>query len=451
MLFSTDKQTLEDLNIFGKHGSDAVFNIFNRCSTRGGATILEDMFRYPLSDHGLINRRSDVIRFLAASPDQFPFSAIYFEAAETYLANHDERTRLSARDNSMARRVGNIIAADMETRQISKGVQALVALMKEARLFVESAGLSATPVPEQFQAEKEAIAAILLQPELAPLLSSADKPDYHSIVAWDTLLRFRNREVMYRLLRHLYHLDVYFAVGKVACERGFAFPKALPAVHQVVTIKDLYHPHVKNAVPNTITITPQGNVIFLTGANMAGKSTFMKSLGIGLFLAHMGFPVPATTMEFAVFDGIYTTINLPDNLGMGASHFYAEVLRVKKIVNELGSRKRLFVVFDELFRGTNVKDACEATIALTAGFASRQNSVFVISTHIVEAGEVLAASCSTVTFHYLPTIMNGNKPVYTYRLEAGITTDRHGMVIIENEGILEILAKGKKKNCKTAD
>jgi DNA mismatch repair protein MutS len=96
-------------------------------------------------------------------------------------------------------------------------------------------------------------------------------------------------------------------------------------------------------------------------------------------------------MEFSVLDGIYTTINLPDNFGMGASHFYAEVLRVKKVAAALGQGRRLFVIFDELFRGTNVKDAYEATVALTSAFARRRDSFFVISTHIIEAGEVLTA------------------------------------------------------------
>jgi DNA mismatch repair ATPase MutS len=198
-------------------------------------------------------------------------------------------------------------------------------------------------------------------------------------------------------------------------------------------------------VPNDITITPDGNVIFLTGANMAGKSTFMKSLSIAIFLAHMGFPVAAKSMEFAVLDGIYTTINLPDNLGMGASHFYAEVLRVKKMANELAQGKNLLIVFDELFRGTNVKDAYEATIAITRAFAGKRNSLFVISTHIIEAGDILKAQCDNVRFIYLPTRMNGNNPVYTYKLENGITDDRHGMVIINNEGILDILQSGLAK------
>ena len=186
------------------------------------------------------------------------------------------------------------------------------------------------------------------------------------------------------------------------------------------------------------------HVIFLTGANMAGKSTFLRSLSIAVYLAHMGFPVAAKRMEFVVLDGIYTTINLPDNLGMGASHFYAEVLRVKKIATELGAGKSLLVIFDELFRGTNVKDAHEATVAITGAFTKKKNSLFVISSHIVEAGEDLK-QYPGAAFLYLPTRMNGHTPEYTYTLERGITDDRHGMIIIRNEGIPDILKNGRKR------
>jgi DNA mismatch repair ATPase MutS len=163
-----------------------------------------------------------------------------------------------------------------------------------------------------------------------------------------------------------------------------------------------------------------------------------------MYIAHMGFPVAAEKMEFSVMDGIYTTINLPDNLGIGASHFYAEVLRVKKMATELSTGKSLFIIFDELFRGTNVKDANEGTIAVTHGFAGKTNSLFIISSHIVEAGEALMEK-ENIGFHFLPTRMNGHIPEYTYRLEKGISEDRHGMIIIRNEGILDTLKNGKKE------
>jgi DNA mismatch repair ATPase MutS len=441
MLFTTDKQTIDDLNIFGKHGGDSVYQIFNRCSTRGGAALLEEMFRYPMSDEAAINRRCGIIQSFAAAGTAFTFTIVHFDAVEVYLSNTDERTRLSTEEVSLGKKLSNMVAMDAETVQLHKGIQATVALLQDCHTFITS--LQLTP-GHLYMQDKEAIAAILAEPFFAPVLATKGKIPQPALVAFDAMFRFRHRQLIQKLLRHIYLLDVYLSVARVAAERGFSFPKALPREQQVLQLEGVYHPQVKQAVPNTLTITPGNNVLFLTGANMAGKSTFMKSVSIALFLAHMGLPVPASYMEFAVMDGIYTTINLPDNLGMGASHFYAEVLRVKKMAQELSMGKKLFIVFDELFRGTNVKDAYEATIAVTEGFAEKKDSIFIISTHIIEAGDVLRESCSNVRFVYLPTRMNGNMPVYTYQLEQGITADRHGMVIIHNEGILDILQQGKK-------
>lgn len=440
MLFATDKQTLDDLAIFSKQGGNSIYAIYNRTATRGGATLLEESFRYPLSSEQAINHRSSIIRYFSERLILFPFKSSLFDAIESYLSNTDERTRLSAEEHSLSKKLGNLLAMDVQTDTIYKGVAALVELLKVTNEFIKGVESSGP-----YQTDKETIANLLAAPYFVEVLhtDTTSKLPHTTVAEFDALFRFRERQALLQLLRAIYQLDVYVSIAQVASERKFTFPKALPKEQLVLTLEGVYHPYVKNAVPNTLRITSATNVVFLTGANMAGKSTFMKSLSIALYLAHLGFPVPAAQMEFSVLDGIFTTINLPDNLGMGASHFYAEVLRVKKIANELAEGKHLFVLFDELFRGTNVKDAHEATIAITSAFAQKTSSLFVLSTHIVEAGDELKKRWDNILFTYLPTRMNGNNPEYTYTLEQGITADRHGMVIIRNEGILDILKKGK--------
>jgi len=445
MAFVTDQQTLEDLSIFGRRGGGSVFAIFNRTMTRQGSAVLEDMLRHPLSEGAAIAQRSAIFQSFAGLETSFPFRSELFDVAEAYLSVTDERTRLSGDAQTLGSRMASMIAEDNEYKNIYKGVTALMEILQQLQTFV--AGV----MPDAYREEKSAIESLLAEGELQPLLGedSGSKLSYSRVAVYDTVMRFRHRGAARRLLQYVYRLDAYLAVGRVAVERGFVFPVVLSVEvdgagdRQRVLLEGVYHPEVKNAVANTVEITGSQPVIFLTGANMAGKSTFMKTLGISLFLAHAGFPVPARRMEFSVFDGIYTTINLPDNLGMGASHFYAEVLRVKKVAAALGQGRRLFVIFDELFRGTNVKDAYEATVALTSAFARRRDSFFVISTHIIEAGEVLTADDAGIRPLYLPTRMEGNQPVYTYQLEEGITADRHGMIIINNEGIPEMLRAGR--------
>jgi DNA mismatch repair protein MutS len=445
MHFSTDKQTLDDLNIFGKRGGDSIFAIYNHTHTDGGARILEELFNYPLADDKKINERSAIIKSFAASDISFPFENELFRSAEQYLADHDERTLLSPQVDDLRKKLTYLIASDPAFKVIYKGVTALVSILQTARQFIQTAS---TESMVAYNATSKLLKELLYDTAFEGLIGEklSGKIVYGKVAEYDKLLRFRHRNKVLEILRHLYRLDVFLTIASVAIERKFVFPVALPKVANALLLEGVYHPQVKNAIGNTIDMSSGSSVIFLTGANMAGKSTFMKSFGTAMYLAHMGFPVAAAKMEFSVRDGIYTTINLPDDLSVGASHFYAEVLRIKKIAREINTKKYLFIIFDELFRGTNVKDAYEATIAITSAFAQTRRALFVISTHIVEAGPVLRQRHLNIRFKFLPTRMNGTRPVYPYKLEHGITDDRHGMVIINNEGIIEMLKQHSPKN-----
>ncbi|HEY0176007.1 MAG TPA: DNA mismatch repair protein, partial [Pedobacter sp.] len=362
---------------------------------------------------------------------------------EQYLINVDERTKISAEGDKIGNRLSSLILDDVNYKSVHRGIIAVIDMISSFRSFADN--LSRVDL-SPYQKELEEILVLLNDPAFVPLAkeSSKSKLSYAALADYDHVLRFRHREKIKKLLRHIYYLDVYISVGKVAAERGFIFPQATIQDGNKLVLEGVYHPQLENPVANDLCLSPENSVVFLTGANMAGKSTLMKSLGIAMYLAHMGFPVAAAKMEFSVMDGIYTTINLPDNLGMGTSHFYAEVLRIKKIAKELSLSRKLFVIIDELFRGTNVKDAYEATVVITEEFAHKRDSMFIISTHIIEAGEVLKDRADNISFKYLPTHMDQHIPVYTYKLREGITDDRHGMIIINNEGILDILEKGLK-------
>jgi len=430
MVFHTDEQTIADLGIFGKHNGSGIYDLYNRTHTRGGEAILKEMFLHPLSDKAAINRRSSIIKYFSRLNMAFPLSAALFDMTEKYLKDPDERTNSTRHQSAIGE------------KEIQQGVMSVITLIQQTREFIETPSVKGII---DYTAEREAILLFVTDPAFEPALREKGKGklSYTVIAAYDILFRVRERHKIAQLLRLLYELDVYLSVAKVAVERGFVFPEALEKGLCVLKLEGVYHPELKAPVPNSIFMDPRQQVIFLTGANMAGKSTFLRSVSTAVYMAHMGFPVAAASMEFSVMDGMYTTINLPDNLGIGASHFYAEVLRVKQVAAELGRGKSLFIIFDELFRGTNVKDAHEATVAISRAFAGKKTSMFIISSHIVEAGGELRQR-SNIGFFYLPTRMNGHQPEYTYTLERGITDDRHGMIIIRNEGILDTLKNGNK-------
>ncbi|MBO9632343.1 MAG: DNA mismatch repair protein [Chitinophagaceae bacterium] len=431
MYLLTDEQTIEDLRIFGKRDSQGLFDLYNHSHTRGAEIVLKEMFTKPLSDQQEINRRSNIIKSFAGMNMRFPFEGALFDMAEKYLAAADEQKKQGTQH------------AVLSEREISNGVTALINLIQQIKTFIGSKEIIAM---DPWSKEREAIASLLLDPAFEPVMREQQKAklSYAAITAYDLLFRHRERSKIEQLLAQVYQLDVYLSVARVAQERKFVFPKALEKGKSILRLKGVYHPELAKPVSNHFSMDKDHNVVFLTGANMAGKSTFLRSVSTAVYVAHIGFPVAAEEMEFSVLDGIYTTINLPDNLGIGASHFYAEVLRVKKVAAELQANKSLFIIFDEMFRGTNVKDAHEATVEITIAFAAKKNSMFIISSHIVEAGERLQ-QVPNIGFQFLPTRMNGNIPEYTYTLEKGITADRHGMIIIRNEGILETLKNGRKR------
>lgn len=429
MLLETDVQTLEDLRIFGKRDYSGIFEIYNKTNTRGGENLLRDLFRQPLADSKGIAERVAILRYFTAHELTFPFDSALFDLCEKYIHNR--------------RSAGVATAQGLGEKDIQNGVTAIIQLLKGLKAFIESDTIVQASA---YIDEREAISKILAEPIFTPIFKEHKdgKVAFAAVAAYDLLFRTKIYAQIETLLNHIYLLDVYLAIARLAKLRGFVFPQVHDRGSQVLRIEGLYHPELEKPVTNTVAMEGNLSLILLTGANMAGKSTFLRSMGTAMYLAHMGFPVAAKSMDFAVMDGLYTTINLPDNLGMGASHFYAEVLRVKKIAAELGKGKSLFVIFDELFRGTNVKDAHEATVEVARGFAAKETSRFIISSHIVEAADQLC-KVQGVDFRYLPTKMEGTKPIYTYTLEQGVTDDRHGMLIIQNEGILDILKKGKKK------
>lgn len=437
MSFIADKQTTDDLNLLGKYTPGSVYDTFNKVKTRGGERLLEEMFRHPLSDPGAINDRSWVFSYLTTRPVHLPVTGEQLGVIEDYLASDGAGHLLATVTNVLRWRLMAVVVKDESYGIICENVRATCEVLAICRSFFQH---YETPnAPALLQEKVTTARRILADPRLA--LQPADVGD----LPWLKLARLHHlllhvlRSPLLQLCSILHELDVYFAVGRVAAERHFSFAHALPEGEYVLHAQDMRHPCLERGVGNPVEMNRHRNILFLTGANMAGKSTFMKAFGINLYLAHMGFPVAAKDMVFSVKEGIYSSINVSDSIGQGYSHFYAEVRRVKTVAEAVAGSGSLLVIFDELFKGTNVKDAYDATLAVTAAFARYRNCWFIISTHIIEVGEALRERYDNLQFVYLPTEMQGGSPRYTYRLTEGITSDRHGMIIIEQEGILDII------------
>jgi len=439
MSFIADKQTLDDLNLLGKYKSGSIFHLFNRVQTDGGEKLLELMFRHPLQDPEAINQRSRLLQHFQQKTVAFSMNPSRVKDMELYLGAPGNGNGLSTTRITLQTKLLQLMGVKERYELLVTGLEATKEVLKSfAAVLTTIAALDPQhPFLELVSDNRQ----LLEDKQLSLFLLSGPVQQLNvlKLARFDHCLRTTLYERLKGILQTIYQLDVLLAVAAVGRGKGFSYAQALPAGDNTIRISGLYHPGITGAVTNPVSLHGNSNVIFLTGANMAGKSTFMKSFGIAVYLAHMGFPLAVENMAFSIRDGLFSSINVPDNLKLGYSHFYAEVLRVKQVAEAVSEGKNLVVIFDELFKGTNVKDAYDATLAVSEAFGENNNCFFIISTHIMEVGEQLMGRCKHFQFLYLPTILKGSIPAYTYKLQEGISADRHGMMIIENEGILEII------------
>ncbi|MRG43585.1 DNA mismatch repair protein [Chitinophaga sp. SYP-B3965] len=441
MSFIADKQTLDDLGLLGKYNTSSIFSLFNQVHTRGGEKLLDAMFQHPFTDADKINSRSAAFGYFRDHPAVFPFDEQLLSRLEAYLEEGSGGSLPLVFWQVSRKKLMEVAVKEDTYRLQLEGINTCIHVLKGCAGLLSQLEREGQDKGTPWENWAKAVQGIIKDKRLTEVLAEQGvvKRSLLQVARLHYLFVHVFHNVLKNVLELTYEIDVYLTVSGIAREKNFSYATALPQLKNTLVAKGLRHPRVEKAVPNAIAFNGASNVLFLTGANMAGKSTLMKATGIMLYLAHMGFPVAADELQFSVLDGIYSSVNVPDDLNRGYSHFYAEVLRVKKVAEEVDAEKHLFVIFDELFKGTNVKDAYDATLAVTGAFTAFSDCFFIISTHIFEVGEELKAQGDRIQFEFLPTVMEGAVPRYTYTLQKGITEDRQGMIIIENEGILDML------------
>ncbi|TAL41538.1 MAG: DNA mismatch repair protein MutS, partial [Chitinophagaceae bacterium] len=235
-------------------------------------------------------------------------------------------------------------------------------------------------------------------------------------------------------------LDAWYSMAMAVKKFNFVFPEFEDSPEPMVNAKGLYHILLPNPVAYDVDMDVQHNFLFLTGANMAGKSTLIKSVGSAVFLAHLGMGVPAQQMKLTLFDGLLTNINVVDNIAKGESYFYNEVQRVKNTVQRINDGKKWLVLIDELFKGTNVQDAMKCSLTVIKGLIKIKNSLFILSTHLYEIGQELK-QYPNISFRYFETNVKDEQLDFSYQLREGISNDRLGYLILKREKVVDMLEK----------
>jgi DNA mismatch repair ATPase MutS len=230
-------------------------------------------------------------------------------------------------------------------------------------------------------------------------------------------------------------------MAKASIEHGWTFPELLPAAPVRFEAVGLSHPLLQHPVPYDIAFDKTSNFLLLTGANMSGKTTFMRSLGVGALLAHIGMGVPARSLRISFLQGVITNMKAEDNILRGESYFFAEVQRMKQTAEKLQRPESQLVLMDELFKGTNVHDACECTKAVVEGLLNHDNHLMILSTHLYEVAQQFSNNIGILFSYFVTTMGNDGGYKFTYELKKGISNDRIGYLILQKEGVIDLLAK----------
>jgi DNA mismatch repair ATPase MutS len=279
----------------------------------------------------------------------------------------------------------------------------------------------------------------------APLKKLAALTPKHSFTRSQLLyfayyLRGRHKNSTLELIDIFSRFDAWYSMAVAVKTYNLTFPQFIAQDTPLVDAKGMYHILLTNPVAYDLQMNPDHHFLFLTGANMAGKSTLIKALGSSVFLAHIGMGVPAAQMKLTLFDGLLSNINVVDNIARGESFFFNEVQRIKNTIEKINNGKKWLVLIDELFKGTNVQDAMKCSLAVIKGFMKIQNSLFVLSTHLYEIGETLKPY-PNISFRYFETDVSDDQLTFSYQLKEGISNDRIGYVILKREKVVEMLEK----------
>ena len=435
----TDKITLEDLSIFDKDESFSFFNKLDRCTTSRGKEQLYQNFNTPLTSIEEINGIQQTLQYLISHRESWPVKISngtimviekYYESAIDEIPSGISAFGAFNYKLFHSYDFSLVKYSAQHCFDFIKGMQQMVGVM----LKVD------TPLPMKKLLEQAKKIISNEQFRIVNENSNSSGLSNAQLLNFASFVRYKYKSNMMGLVHIYARMDAWQGMARAVSEFGLSFPVFISSVEPCLNVRSVYHLLLNKPVSYDLELNRTNSFLFLTGANMAGKSTFIKAVGSAVFLAHTGMGVPAKEMQLSFFDGLLSNINVADNIARGESYFYNEVQRIKATVNKINDGKKWLILIDELFKGTNVEDAMKCSITVIEGFLKMKNSLFILSTHLYEIGEELK-KYPNINFKYFETTVEGEQLHFNYLLKDGISNDRLGYLILKREGVVDMLER----------
>jgi DNA mismatch repair protein MutS len=435
----TDKTTLTDLSVFQHEEEFSIFSKVNFTRTTGGREKLRNIFSGSLKDIPSILDIQNVLKLIICKKDEWPLSIsngsimVIHKFYETIFDTIPSRPTIYSAYMYKLFHGPDFSLAKYST---GHGFDFIKGMQKLISVFL----MDDSPVHLKRVLQKAQVLIEKTQLEVVSKNGKHEDLSTSEMLGLSYFFRHHFKQNMEELIDIYFQLDAWYGMAMAMKELKLVFPTFIESDEPDLKIKKLYHILLQNPVAYDLELNKHSNFIFLTGANMAGKSTFIKAVGSAVFLAHIGMGVPAESMELSFFDGLLSNINVVDNVVKGESYFYNEVQRIKKTILRVNDGRKWLILIDELFKGTNVQDAMKCSTVVIEGLIKIRSSLFILSTHLYEIGEALK-NYPNISFKYFETIVDEDKLSFNYNLKDGISNDRLGYLILKREKVIELLEK----------
>lgn len=439
-----DKTTYYDLSIFNREEEYSLFSKLDFTTTSGGRDYLRQLYATPLKDISSIQNRQQVLQYILQHEEGWPtdISNGTIVVMENYLEAQIEPINnpegISLLLSAMLTKT--MYAPDFGFIKFS--FTQLLNLLNGFRALVHTYNTDQTP--KVLKQLLDRAHHLLYQKEFNDVVAANEQGpvSFVQILRYDHYIRKKHRKTISELLDLYRKLDAFYAMAKAIRHYNLQFPSFEDTPHPFIELKQLYHIILPKPVAYDITLEPKAHFLFLTGANMAGKTTFIKAVGVAVFLAHIGMGVPAQEMRLSFFNGIFSNIQVQDNIFRGESFFYNEVQRIKNTIIKINDGKKWLVLIDEMFKGTNVEDAKNCSLAVINGLLNSTNCLFILSTHLYEIADELQEA-SNIRFKYFESEVIEDNLYFTYQLKDGIAKEKIGYLILKREKVLDLLKEIK--------
>lgn len=241
-----------------------------------------------------------------------------------------------------------------------------------------------------------------------------------------------------RWIEAIGEMDAYCSLATFAYNHPeFIYPKISTQPFNLKA-EGLGHPLMdrNKCVRNGISINKRPFFIIITGANMAGKSTYLRTIGVNYLLACMGVPVWAKQMEIYPAR-LVTSLRTSDSLTNNESYFFAELKRLKLIINKLEAGEELFIILDEILKGTNSMDKQKGSFALIKQFMN-MNANGIIATHDLLLGTLIDSFPQNIRNYCFEADITNNELTFSYQMKSGIAQNMNACFLMKKMGIAVI-------------